>query len=66
MTEKELNEAVAKELEEYGIDESLLTKEEMEQLREEIRFVNEEGGVILDGVLSNPEILFRGVKFKGK
>lgn len=67
MTEKELNQAVAKKLELFGIDESILTKEEMEQLREEVRFEEEEGGTILDGVLANPDILFRGIdkQFKG-
>ena len=60
MTEKELNKAVAKKLKEYGIDENLLTKEEMEQLREEVR-IEEEGGAILDGVLSNFDILMRGI-----
>lgn len=45
-------------LEEYGLTESQLTKEELDELKEEIK-ANEEGYLILDGVLSNPELFYR-------
>lgn len=45
-------------LEEYGLTESQLTKEELEKLKEEIK-LREQGFEILDGVLSNPELFYR-------
>ena len=38
--------------------ESQLTKEELEKLKEEIK-AKEEGSMVLDGVLSNPELYYR-------
>ncbi|MCR4852355.1 MAG: hypothetical protein K5893_02040 [Prevotella sp.] len=41
-----------------GFTPSDLTEDELETLRKEIEF-ERSGGMILDGVLSNPEIYFR-------
>lgn len=45
----------------YGLKPSDLTEEELNSLKEEIK-TEEEGGIVLDGVLSNPEIQLRAFK----
>lgn len=45
-------------LEEYGLTESLLTKEELEKLKEEI-VAKEQGFEVLDGVLATPSLYYR-------
>ncbi len=45
-------------LKEYGLTENQLTKEELEQLKEEIK-LRKQGFEILDGVLSNPGLFYR-------
>lgn len=45
----------------YGLKPSDLTEEELNTLKEEIK-IEEEGGIVLDGVLSNPEIQMRAFK----
>lgn len=47
----------------YGLKPSDLTEEELNTLKEEIK-IEEEGGFVLDGVLSNPEIQKRAFKRK--
>lgn len=58
-----MEEKIIKILKEHGLTKSDLTKEELEELEDEIR--KEENGVItLDGVFSNPEIFYR--KFRNR
>ena len=45
-------------LEENGLTESQLTKEELEKLKEEIK-AKEQGLVVLDSVLDNPSLFYR-------
>lgn len=45
----------------YCLKPSDLTEEELNELKEEIKF-EEEGGIVLDGVLTNPEIQMRAFK----
>ena len=45
-------------LKKYGLTENQLTKEELEQLKEEIK-LRKQGFEILDGVLSNPGLFYR-------
>ena len=45
-------------LEEYGLTMDVLTQDELEQLRDEI-ISEEKGETLLDGVLDNPEIMYR-------
>ena len=45
----------------YDLKPSDLTEEELNELKEEIKF-EEEGGFVLDGVLFNPEIQQRAFK----
>ena len=47
--------------EEYGINPNILTPEERKMLCEEIK-AEQRGMSILDGVLSNPELYYRGLK----
>lgn len=58
-----IDETIKEKLEFYGLTEEDLTAEEMEELREEVE-TELEGGMILDGVLFNPEILYRKSKIK--
>ena len=53
--QKKLNNKVKEELHFHDLSERYLTDDEMKQLREEVEcWMN--GGAVLDGVLSNPEI----------
>ncbi len=45
-------------LEENGLTESQLTKEELEELKEEIK-AREQGLMVLDSVLDNPSLYYR-------
>lgn len=60
-----MEDRIKKELDEYGggltIDD--LTQEELEELKEEIKR-RDNGDMILDGVLSNPAILYRRLRPK--
>lgn len=60
-----LEDKVKQRLEECGLTESQLTKEELDELKEEIK-AEEEGYSVLDGVLSNPELFFRKKSNYGK
>lgn len=53
-----MEDKVKQRLEECGLTESQLTKEEFDELKEEIK-AEEKGYSVLDGVLSNPELFFR-------
>lgn len=53
-----MEDKVKKALEEYGLTEDQLTKEELEELKEEIR-IKESGRMILDSVLDNPALYYR-------
>ncbi len=53
-----MDEKIKQKCEEAGISPEILTAEEKERLRKEIE-AEESGRVILDGVLSDPKILFR-------
>lgn len=53
-----MEEKIKKLLEEHGLTESQLTKEELEELKEEIK-AREQGFEVLDGVLHNPELYYR-------
>ncbi len=55
-----MEDKIKKALAEYGLPADtvdLLTKEELEQLKEEIK-AKENGALFLDGVLCNPELLY--------
>lgn len=45
-------------LEKHGLTENQLTKEELEELKEEIK-AREQGLEVLDGVLHNPSLYYR-------
>lgn len=53
-----MEEKIKKVLSKHGLTVDLLTKEEIEQLKEEIK-IKEQGGEILDGLFSNPFIIYR-------
>lgn len=53
-----MEEKVRKVLAEHGLTESQLTKEELEELKEEIK-AKEQGLVVLDSVLDNPSLFYR-------
>jgi hypothetical protein len=54
-----MEEKIKERCEEVGISPDVLTKKEREELIKEIE-AEERGEMILDGVLSNPEIKMRG------
>jgi hypothetical protein len=56
-----MEEKVRQVLAEHGLTESQLTKEELEELKEEIKEM-EQGRFVLDGVLHNPELYYRRKK----
>ena len=56
-----MEEKIKQRCEEVGIDPAVLTDEERKQLAKEIE-QEEKGLTVLDGVLSNPTIAFRGFK----
>ena len=56
LTEEELDEKVRQELAAHYLTEDHLTKEELEELREEVRY-REQGGEMLDGFWANPEFI---------
>jgi hypothetical protein len=49
---------IRQQLEEYGLTENQLTKEELEKLKGEIE-AKEQGLEVLDGVLDNPSLYYR-------
>ncbi len=53
-----MEDKVKQMLEDYGLTESQLTKEELDKLKEEIK-AKEDGRMVLDGVLDNPELFYR-------
>lgn len=53
-----MKDKVKQMLEDYGLTESQLTKEELDELKEEIK-AKEEGLMVLDSVLDNPELFYR-------
>ena len=53
-----MEDKIKRVLEEYGLTESQLTKEELEELKEEFK-AKERGVEVLDGVLSNPSLYYR-------
>lgn len=53
-----MEDKIRQALEEYGLTESQLTKEELEKLKEEIK-AKEQGLVVLDSVLDNPSLFYR-------
>ena len=55
-----MEELIRQKCEEVGITPDILTKSELSQLRKEIES-EQNGGVVLDGVLSNPKILYRSL-----
>lgn len=52
-----MEDKIKQALEEYGLTESQLTKEELEKLKEEIK-AKEQGLVVLDSVLDNPSLFY--------
>ncbi len=61
LTEEDLDERVRQELAAHYLTENDLTKEELEELREEVR-CREQGGEMLDGFWTNFEVIFRGLR----
>lgn len=57
-----MEEKIRKKLEEHDIPIEVLTPEEIEQLKDEIR-AEEEGYVVLDGVLFDPELQIRAMMY---
>ncbi len=55
-----MEELIRQKCEEVGIMPDILTESELSQLRKEIES-EQNGGVIFDGVLSNPKILYRSL-----
>lgn len=55
-----MNEEVIKKCKEADIDPAVLTEDEIEALKREIE-AEKSGRVVLDGVLSNPSLLFRKI-----
>lgn len=53
-----MEEKIKKVLSKHGLTVDLLTKEEIEQLKEEIK-IKEQRGKILDGLFSDPSIIYR-------
>lgn len=53
-----MEDKIKKTLKEYGLEESQLTKEELDNLKEEIK-ARKNGLTVLDGVLSNPKLYYR-------
>lgn len=53
-----MEDKVKQMLEDYGLTENQLTKEELDKLKEEIK-AKEEGRMVLDSVLDNPELFYR-------
>ena len=53
-----MEEIIRQKCEEVGISPDILTESERNQLLKEIE-IEQNGGVVLDGVLSNPKILLR-------
>ncbi len=53
-----MEEKIKKLLEEHGLTESQLTKEELEELKGEIK-AREQGLMVLDSVLDNPSLFYR-------
>lgn len=58
-----MEDKVRKALAEYNLTEDDLTKEELEELKEEIK-AKEQGACILDGVFSNVSLFYRKAKKK--
>lgn len=58
-----MEEKVIEKLNEVGLTPDDLTKEELEQLKEEVK-LEEDGLLVLDGVLSNPEIFYRKLDYE--
>ena len=54
----EMEEKIKKELAEYGFSMDDLTKDELEELKQEIR-LKEEGHAVLDGVLFSKPMYFK-------
>lgn len=57
-----MEEKIRKKLEEHDIPMEALTPEEIEQLKDEIR-AEEDGFIVLDGVLSDPELQIRSMMY---
>ena len=55
--EKEMNE----KLQEVGVSKDVLTDEELSQLQQEIE-AEKRGDTVIDGVLHNPELIYRNVR----
>lgn len=53
-----MEDKVKQMLEDYGLTENQLTDEELDKLKEEIK-AKEEGRMVLDSVLDNPELFYR-------
>ena len=53
-----MEERITQELEEYGLTIDQLTKEELQRLTQEIE-LREKGINVLDGVLSDPSLMYR-------
>lgn len=61
----DIEEKINQRLKQAGIIREILTEEEIEQLKNEIEM--EENGVpFLDGVLANPDLLYRRYEYKQK
>ncbi|MBQ8676443.1 MAG: hypothetical protein IJ528_09565 [Bacteroidaceae bacterium] len=56
-----MNDKVRIALQEAGLDESDLTKDELKQLEEEIE-CEAQGGIVLDGILFNQDIQLRHMR----
>jgi hypothetical protein len=61
MDKNKIDKAVARKLKSYGYSAEDLTEEEMKELREECE-IELGGGIVLDGVLFNPEIGMRRIR----
>ena len=57
-----MEEKIRKKLEEHDIPKEVQTPAEIEQLKDEIR-AEEDGYVVLDGVLFNPELQIRAMLY---
>lgn len=53
-----MDERIKQELAEYGLTIDQLTKEELQKLTQEIE-LRDKGNEVLDGVLSDPSIMYR-------
>jgi hypothetical protein len=56
-----MNSKLIKKIKEAGLDPRILTAEEIKQLEKEMD-AEKEGKIVLDGVLSNPELYYRNLK----